>query len=372
MQGNVEKQKLLAEDRLRETEARFRSAFDNAPIGMALVTPDGRWMKVNRSLRQIVGYSEQELLNTTFQAITHPDDLEASLSFVRRMLAGEIGNYQMEKRYYHKLGHEIWVLLTVSVIRNPEGVPIHLIAQIQDITQRKQNEEALTQALERLRALSHRLVEVQEAERRRLAHELHDEIGQALTLTKVNIQAIGRLPGADALKPNLKACADLVEDTLQRVRDLSVNLRPSVLDDLGLIAAVRWYVYRYARQGAFAARVRDELSGTSLPPAVEITCFRIVQEALTNIVRHARASQVSVKIQQMDETLSLTVQDDGVGFDVNEVLKERASLGLLGMQERVSLVEGQIEIDSAPGRGTEVRVSFPLSLHPPGEGRPLL
>lgn len=128
---------------LQESEARFRSAFDDAAIGMALVALDGHWLKVNNSLCNIVGYSEAELLTMTFQEITHPDDLETDLHYVRQMLTDEIRTYQMEKRYFHKSGHVIWILLSVSLIRDEQGQPLYFIPQIQDITGRRQAEQAL-------------------------------------------------------------------------------------------------------------------------------------------------------------------------------------------------------------------------------------
>jgi len=138
------------EKALRESEERFRGAFDYASIGMALVSTDGHWLKVNRSLCKIVGYSEQELLAIDFQTITHPDDLETDLNYVRQMLAGEIDTYQMEKRYIHKLGHIVWILLSVSLVRDSKGNPLYFISQIQDITLQKQVEKALEENLTQL------------------------------------------------------------------------------------------------------------------------------------------------------------------------------------------------------------------------------
>jgi diguanylate cyclase (GGDEF)-like protein/PAS domain S-box-containing protein len=138
---------------LTESESRFRSAFGSAAIGMALVGLDGRWLQVNLPLCELVGYSEAELLTTTFQAITHPDDLEADLNHVRQLLAGEIRSYHMEKRYFHKRGHVVWILLSVSLMRGAQGQPSYFISQIQDITARKQAEAALQEAEAKLRAL---------------------------------------------------------------------------------------------------------------------------------------------------------------------------------------------------------------------------
>src|SRR5439155_4016786 len=137
-----------ASQRLAESREQFRSAFDLAPIGMALVALDGRWLQVNPALREIVGYSEQELLATSYQALTHPDDVEADAVQSRQLLQGTIRSYQLEKRYLHKNGNTVGILLNVSLVRSPDGQPLHFIAQIQDITERKRGEAELKQAKE--------------------------------------------------------------------------------------------------------------------------------------------------------------------------------------------------------------------------------
>ena len=142
-----------ADSRLVESEERFRSAFDFAAIGMALVAPDGRWLRVNPSLCRIVGYSSEELLATTFQAITHPEDLEIDIGFVKQMLDGSIPHYQMEKRYFHKAGHVVWVLLSVSLIRDGGGRPLYFVSQIQDISARKEAEARLIESELRYRII---------------------------------------------------------------------------------------------------------------------------------------------------------------------------------------------------------------------------
>ncbi|KAF3890394.1 MULTISPECIES: PAS domain S-box protein [Nostocales] len=157
-QTNEQLQRELSERKrtkglLQESEERFRSAFENAGIGMAIVATNGRWLRVNRSLCEIVGYSESELLTTTFQAITHPEDLDTDLDYMHQMLGDEIRYYEMEKRYFHKQGHVVWILLSGSLVRDPDGQPLYFIAQIQDITQRKQAEEALRESERRFRAI---------------------------------------------------------------------------------------------------------------------------------------------------------------------------------------------------------------------------
>jgi PAS domain S-box-containing protein len=225
--------------------------------------------------------------------------------------------------------------------------------------------ERLRAGRERLQALSRRLVEVQEIERRRLAHELHDEIGQTLTAVKINLQALQLREEMAGVQPYLKDSIDVVEHALGQVRNLSLDLRPSLLDDLGLVATLRWYVDRQAQRGGFAAQLVIDLPETPhLPPELETTCFRVVQEALTNIMRHSQARNVRVELRQLEAGLLLRVCDDGVGFDVQSALENATrgiSLGLLGIQERIWQVGGQIDIRSSPGGGTDVQARLPLS-----------
>jgi len=228
--------------------------------------------------------------------------------------------------------------------------------------------EEVQRSQERLQALSQRLVDAQETERRRVARELHDVIGQALTAVKINLQATQRLipatPGT-RVEQGLESIIDNVEHTLQQVRDLSVDLRPSLLDDLGLAPALRWYLDRQAQRVGFSAQfVAAPALERRLPPHLEIACFRIVQEALTNVARHAQAQRVKVELRERDGELTLRIADDGGGFDVERALRNTAhgaSLGLLSMQERATLVGGQIEIESSPAQGTAITVRLPLA-----------
>jgi len=222
--------------------------------------------------------------------------------------------------------------------------------------------ETVRAGREQLKALSRRLLTAQEEERRRLAVELHDELGQVLTAVKINLASLERQSEAPTTPAHLRDAIASVDRAMERVRDLALDLRPSVLDDLGLPAAVRWYADRFAR----STRVEAHLSIDAvphLPPELETACFRVAQEALTNVARHAQARNVWVDLHLVAEALDLRVRDDGIGFDPGAA-RERAiggaSMGLLGMQERVSLVGGEYELSTRPGGGTEVRAGFRL------------
>lgn len=216
---------------------------------------------------------------------------------------------------------------------------------------------------ERLQALSSRLLEVQEAERRHIARELHDEVGQALTAVKINLQMLRRQSPADAAATRLDDSLGMVDRILQGVRRMSLDLRPSLLDDLGLAAAVRWYVGAQAQRTGLTAEVEASALPALLPAALATTCFRIVQEAVTNVVRHAKARRLIVILEAADARLTVLVRDDGAGFDVGAARRRAlagGSLGLLGLEERVELAGGRARIESSPGRGTTVRVDLPI------------
>ncbi|MBV9387726.1 MAG: ATP-binding protein [Chroococcidiopsidaceae cyanobacterium CP_BM_ER_R8_30] len=232
-----------------------------------------------------------------------------------------------------------------------------------EIAQRQQAEEIQRKTQKRLKTLSGKLIEAQEAERRLIARELHDEIGQALTAVKINLQALQRAYG-DKIAASVHESINIVEVALQQVRSLSLDLRPSLLDDLGLVAALRWYVDRQTKRAGIIGEFVAEPLETKLSTNLETTCFRIAQEALTNVIRHAQAQQVTIKLQQRENQLCLVICDDGIGFDVpaaREQATKGRSLGLLGMEERTLLVGGQIQVNSIPQRGTEIHVRLPLT-----------
>jgi signal transduction histidine kinase len=213
----------------------------------------------------------------------------------------------------------------------------------------------------RLRALSQRLVEVQEAERRYLARELHDEVGQILTGLKLRLELCKRLPPEEAAETLNEAQAG-VNELMQRAREMSLNLRPAALDDLGLLAALEWHASRYTAQtGVRVEFTASGLKGRRLAAQVETAAFRIVQEALTNVARHAGVNEVSVSAQADDEKLRVKISDCGRGCDPRAALETHTSNGVAGMAERAMLLGGYLDIQSAPGAGTTITAELPFN-----------
>ena len=220
--------------------------------------------------------------------------------------------------------------------------------------------ERMRAARDRLQALSHQLVQVQEAERRHIARELHDEIGQILTGLKIVVEMSMTLP-VDEVKASLVEALTLVNELVARVRGLSLNLRPTMLDDLGLAPALRWHFERYTSQTNVRVTFKHTgVEGRRFAPEIETAVYRIAQEALTNVARHSGANEVTARLWADQETLGVQIQDQGVGFEAGDE-SILASSGLSGMCERAALLDGQLTIESAPGRGACLTAEFPLA-----------
>lgn len=213
----------------------------------------------------------------------------------------------------------------------------------------------------RLQDLSRRLVEIQEEERREIALELHDEIGQLLTGLKIQLDAAGDIAPKD-LPRHLVGARQLAEELIKKVRNLSLDLRPSMLDDLGLLPALLWHFDRYTSlTGIRVQFVQKGMEGRRFSPALETTAYRVVQEGLTNVARHAGVSEAAVRVLYEEQTLTIQIEDRGVGFTAGEALESGRSRGLLGMRERVAFVGGSLTIDSVPGWGTLLVVELPVN-----------
>jgi PAS domain S-box-containing protein len=358
----------------REAQRRFRRLFESAPDAMVIVGPDGRIALVNGHAERTFGYARQELVRQPVAMLAPEAFREAAAHGIDAFFAdprmfhlGTDGT--PEVRGLHKDGREIPLQLTVSPLQTEIG--LLAIAAIRDLTERKHAElqrELLNlencASRERLAVLSTRLLAAQENERRTIARELHDEIGQALTAVSVNLQTLQTAPDGPGRLEILEESIAITQQTLRQVRDLSLDLRPSLLDDLGLGPALRWYLERQGQRLGCEIALEDALGDARQPPLVETTCFRIAQEAVTNVARHASARSVRVRVAHTASALELTIEDDGAGFDV-QAARQRASeghsLGLLGMEERALLAGGHMEITSSPGQGTRVVARLPLA-----------
>ncbi|TAH37299.1 MAG: PAS domain S-box protein [Planctomycetota bacterium] len=291
------------------------------------------------------------------------EDLEHVSNLRQRLLRGE-APFSYEHRIVRPSGEVRVAMGRVEVQVDSAGRPYRAIGVVQDVTERRRAEAERQRLLEserqgraRLQALSRRLVQLQEQERRSIARELHDEIGQLLTGLKLLLESAGQ--GSGDLAGRLQEAQAVLNDLMSRVRTLSMNLRPAMLDDLGLLPALLWLIQRYQAQTAIQVTLVHTGLEERLPADVETTAYRITQEALTNVARHARTQHARVTLRALPGRLLLTVEDEGAGFDP-ERAHAAASSGLNGMRERALLLGGSLSIDSTPDRGTTLRVELPV------------
>ena len=379
-----------AEETLGESEERFRLAFENASIGMCLVDTEGRLTKVNPQMSEIFGYSQEELESMTVNDITHPEYLDVSPGFIQRASSGEITQFKLEKQYFHKNGHIIWGQVTSSLVRDIRDEPLYFISHVKDITERKQDEEALRRAHDELelrveertaeliraneklsrsekelRLLSSQLLTVQEDERARIAGDLHDSIGQSLSVAKLKTREISGYLDKGVVEETAESCGILVsviQDCIQEVREICMDLRPSLLDDLGILVTINWFCREFQELYP-GISIESELNveERQVPESLKIVIYRLLQEALNNIAKHSKADRVLVTMRGKDNTLELDIEDNGRGFDLEEVLSVESTkrgLGLGSMRERTGLSGGSFSIKTAKGAGTVVQASW--------------
>ena len=257
-----------------------------------------------------------------------------------------------------------------EVLRSKVSVFVDLhkknAALTNEIRERTVAEEQLRESEVQLRALAARLISIREEERARIAREIHDELGQVLTGLKMDVTWLAkRLAGTEEqLVEKAEAMSQLINSTMHLIRRISTGLRPEILDDMGLVAAFRWQANEFQKRMGMRCRLKLPQEQVELDRELSTAVFRIFQEILTNIARHAKANSVEVNLSIAADVLKLTVVDDGIGITDSQILG-RESLGLLGMQERAQLFDGEVSIHGVPGRGTTVSVSIPML--PPGQ-----
>jgi PAS domain S-box-containing protein len=352
-----------AERRLRRSEEKFKTLFGIAPVGISVLDRQRNVIDANPALEQITRLSREELLSGAHRdrTILNADGTPAPPHKLpsERAMAEKRPVNDVEAGIVLENGEIIWTQVSAAPLALPDASAVVIT---QDITERKRAAKELEEANHQLRILSRQLFHIQEEERRHLARELHDEIGQTLTAAKINLKIIA--PDVPAgIVGRLDDSVQLLDRLLRQVRELSLNLRPPLLDELGLVPTLRWLVDQQAQRAGLRVTFTANVDDLDMDPDAQTACFRVAQEAITNVIRHARARNVTVDLRREVERLTLSVRDDGAGFDPAMIQQRTAqdlTLGLVSMKERALLVGGGFELRSAPGQGTEIRAWFPL------------
>jgi PAS domain S-box-containing protein len=353
-----------AEDRLRRSEEKFKTLFGIAPVGISVLDREHNLIDANPALEQMTRLRKDEMLNGIHRRrmilnadgtpkLRHDWPSERAIRENRPITNVETG-IVMES------GETVWLQVSVAPLALPDTSAVVIT---QDITERKRAAEQLEEANRQLRILSRRLFHIQEEERRHLARELHDEIGQTLTAAKINLKIVAPEVPAQ-IAGRLNDSVELLDRLLSQVRRLSLDLHPSLLDDLGLVPALRSLLDQQAQRAGLRTQFFTAEPFENLGAETQIVGFRIAQEAITNVLRHAGAQQISVHLHTRAGRLEMKISDDGTGFDLAESERrahEGRGFGLMGMRERAALVGGRVEIISSASAGTTVEVYLPLN-----------
>lgn len=349
----VEQARLEADRRENET------AFAAMAEGAVITDAEGRILWVNDAFCAIYGYTRAEVIGQNPRILKSGRHDAAFYSEFWRQLI-ETGHWRGEVWNKRKAGEIFPEELSIQALRGPDGRIVRFISIFSDITERKRNEDELRRQRQqlvesetRLRELAEFLQTVREEERARIARELHDEMGQALTALRIDLGWLrGKCqPLGTATVERVGAALGVVEHSIVSLRRISEDLRPAMLDSLGLAAAVEHYVAKFSERTGIVCRLSMNREEFELDDRLATTVFRIVQETLTNVARHAGASEVTVRVDEVDDGIRLTIQDNGRGISD---AKDKKTFGLLGMRERIAMLGGRLEIHSRPGKGTRI------------------
>ncbi len=348
---------------LRESDERFRGTLEQAAVGIAHADLDGTYQQVNQKLCEILGYSPTELIRLNVQEVTFPDDLDKDSVLMQQILTGEIPTFAVEKRYVRKNQTLVWVNLTISLLHKTDGSPKYFIFVVEDITERKATEHELGESRQLLRDMVVQGEALREEERKHIAREIHDELGQVLTSLRIDVGLLRLRFGVQnpALLEKAQEITVLLDRAIQGVRNVASNLRPAALD-VGIVSAIEWLSDEFTKHTGVPCVVRLTKKHIDMNETLAVVVFRIVQESLTNVARYAEASSVEITLAQGADVLHVIVCDNGRGFDSTNN-NNRKSFGLLGMRERAMALGGTVEIVSAPQQGTVVSVRIPTQLN---------
>jgi PAS domain S-box-containing protein len=366
VQGITERKR--AEEALRQAEETYHSIFEHAIEGIFQTTPDGQYITTNPALARMLGYDSPEELISNRTDIERQQYVkpERRAEFKRLLEEhGVVRNFEYEA--YRKDGHKIWLSDNVRAVRDESGAILYYEGSTEDITEHKQAGERLRATTEQLRALSARIHSAKEEEGTRIAREIHDELGAALTSLRWDLENIDKVISESgdqmqlqALREKIDGMMGLIDTTISAVRRISSELRPGVLDDLGLVEAIEWQAQQFQARTGIICRCDYSLEHLNLNQEQSTAVFRIFQEALTNILRHAQATSVDITIKAEAGEFVLAISDNGRGITESEKSGSQ-SLGLLGMHERAHLIGGKFNINGEGGKGTVITVQVPMS-----------
>jgi PAS domain S-box-containing protein len=348
------------EQAARGTESELREVIETIPAIAWIARPDGTEEFNNRRWQEYTGFTAGQANGDGWQQAVHPDDLTSHYEcWQESVVTGR--PFESEARYRAADGTYRWFLVRGEAMRDSEGRILRWYGLLTDIDDHKRTEDELRHSAARLQQLSRHVLEVQEEERRQLSRELHDEFGQLLATINLHLHKV-RATAGDASQASIEESMTLLKIAGNQVRNLALELRPIMLETAGLDATLRWLAEQQQSRTGIPIEVLGQLG--DVPGPIAIACFRVAQQALTNVVQHAWAKHAWIELDRDDNLLVLVIRDDGIGFDVTSAMRramDQGHLGLAGMRERVQILGGKFWMDSNPGKGTRITASLPLA-----------
>jgi two-component system, NarL family, sensor histidine kinase UhpB len=346
---------------LAQSRERFNTLAKVSTVGIFLTASDGFCLYVNDTWTVIAGLNPEQALGEGFLTTIHPHDKKrVQAEWSKSVQQGK--SFKSEYRIQHPDGKELWVLSQALPEIFESGEVAGYVGTITDITDRMNSEIQIDQSRKQLRALSVRLQTVREEERTNISREIHDDLGQALTGMRMDlVWLIRQLNSTDGkIRDRLTSLMALTDSTIHKVRKIATDLRPGILDDLGLAAAIEWQSKDITDRTGIQCNFQSLLDDLELDGKLSTAFFRIFQESITNVLRHAQAKKIDINLRREGNAILLTVQDDGKGISQHEINNPR-SVGFLGMRERAAVFNGEVTVFGTPHQGTIVRVKIPLT-----------
>ena len=363
------RERKLAEEKIKAELAFRKSIEDSTIVGITAMDLKGRQLFANAGFCRMVGWSQEELDGKMPPFVYwSPEETAAFKKLFKSGLKGEENPKGFETRYRRKNGEYIDVLIHQSPLKDTQRKIIGLVRSVSDITDRKRAEAALGVSEKKMRSLAVQLLEAQEKERKRIAQDVHDVLGSSLSAIKYKLEEMqlsGPVIGLEKISASIGTVIPIIRDMIEEVRRIQSDLRPPTLDDLGILATFSWF-FRQFQSIYSGIRIENDLKieEKEIPEVLKITIFRIAQEALNNIAKHAEADVIRLSLHKVESGIKLTIGDNGKGFDPESLSIKGPTamgMGLSSMKERTEISGGRFEIESSPGKGTVVRASWPLS-----------
>lgn len=343
-----------AEETTRTAQQRFKTIFEKAPFGIALIdAKTGDFYDVNPMYAEIVGRSPEELAHLNEASITHPKDVQNYLDQMALLNTKRIPSFRISKRICHPDGSTIWIEISITPFDTNDSAKVCHLCMIKDISEHKQ-------LVKNLQDLTAHLQNIREDERTRIAREIHDVLGATLTVLKMDLDWLSKKVTENPMHERIISLHQLTGEAIETARRVSLNLRPNVLDNLGLSGAIEWLVREFEQRMDVVCQLDSTiLNHARINKQCETGIFRIMQEILTNITRHAKATEVSIYIEEIEDQLFMEISDNGVGITEQQIFNPK-SFGIIGMYERTEQLGGKLRILGIPSEGSTFELRIPL------------